>query len=966
MTRDDEYERLIERNRRLISENERLRQELEYYHICYGRIIPQLPQFCSVAVPEKTLNDEDKAPSQPAVTRSSSVAEKISLFRSLFKGREDVYARRWYSKKSGKSGYRPVCLNEWRSRLCDKSRVKCSECKNRLFAPLDDETLYRHLSGQDEHAADVVGIYPVTNDDGCYFLAFDFDGKNWQSEVGAVRAVCDAHKIPALYERSRSGQGGHVWLFFEEKVKAAQARRLGACILNAVMEKCHTLSFSAYDRMFPNQDYLPQGGLGNLIALPLQGRARREGNSVFIDENFVACADQWSILGGVSKISPPYFAKLLSVLSEYSHAEEHENTDSDACYSARGDRALFAAADLPSEIEIVLSDMVYILKEGMSERALACIKRMSAYPNPDFFRAQRMRLPTYDKPRYISVYTEDDKYVAIPRGRWSMLRGLLKECGVCYSVKDERNGGVGVDISFSGELREEQQKAFAALNSHDIGVLSATTAFGKTVVGAMLIAEKKRNALVLVHTSALLNQWKAALNKFLVFNYGLPQKPKGRGRRREPEYIGQLGATKNTLNGKVDIAIMQSLADKDGVKDIVKNYGLVIVDECHHVPAFMFEQVLKSVNSKYVYGLTATPFRADGRQESIFMLCGDISYRVDALEQAKRQLFAHVAVPRFTNFRMPLVPDGGFKTLNQIFEQLCTSRERNLLIIEDVVKAVNGGHMPIVLTERTEHAKLLTGAIERRGIRTILLVGKESAKTKREKLSSIASAGKAERFVIVAVGKYVGEGFDFARLDTLFLAMPISWKGKLAQYVGRLHRDYIGKKQVTVYDYVDLNVAMLENMYRKRLKGYAELGYEVRMGEGNGKSSVLFDKADFARVFAEDILSAHKCIFLACPTFAAGRIAKFMRIYAEFIDKPDVTVLTNPSVDRTLAERLESVGVKVVASGDVHTCCAVIADSLVWYGSISPLGYAGGGETMLRFDDREIAAMLKDIAEHKT
>ena len=788
-------------------------------------------------------------------------------------------------------------------------------------------------------------------------------------KIGRAKSVPSAPcamliRSPALYERSRSGQGGHVWLFFEEKVKAAQARRLGACILNAAMEKCHTLSFSAYDRMFPNQDYLPHGGLGNLIALPLQGRARREGNSVFIDENLVAYADQWRILGDVSKINPPYFAKLLSVLSEYSHAEEHENTDGDARQSAQTDRALFVAADFPSEIEIVLSDMVYILKEGISERALARIKRMGAYPNPDFFRAQRMRLPTYDKPRYISVYTEDDKYVAIPRGRWRMLRGLLKECGVCCSVKDERNGGVGVDISFSGELREEQQKAFAALNSHDIGVLSATTAFGKTVVGARLIAEKKRNAFVLVHTSALLNQWKAALNKFLMFNYALPQKPKGRGRRREPEYIGQLGATKNTLNGKVDIAIMQSLADKDGVKDIVKNYGLVIVDECHHVPAFMFEQVLKSVNSKYVYGLTATPFRADGRQESIFMLCGDISYRVDALEQAKRQLFAHVAVPRFTSFRMLLVPDGGFKTLNQIFEQLCASRERNLLIIEDVIKAVNGGHMPIVLTERTEHAKLLTGAIERRGISTILLVGKESAKTKREKLSSIASAGKAERFVIVAVGKYVGEGFDFARLDTLFLAMPISWKGKLAQYVGRLHRDYIGKKQVTVYDYVDLNVAILENMYRKRLKGYAELGYEVRMGEGKGKSSVLFDKADFVRVFAEDILSAHRNIFLACPTFAAGRIAKFMRIYAAFIDKPDVTVLTNQSADRALAERLESVGVKVVVCGDVHTCCAVIDDSLVWYGSISPLGYAGVGDTMLRFDDREIAAMLKGIAEH--
>ena len=425
--------------------------------------------------------------------------------------------------------------------------------------------------------------------------------------------------------------------------------------------------------------------------------------------------------------------------------------------------------------------MIYTEKSGVSERALGAIKRMGVYANPEFFKAQKMRLPTYGKPRFICVYEEDDAYIVIPRGRLDRLRSLLKEAGVQFLLDDRRNGGEKIKVSFNGTLREEQQRAFSALMSRDTGVLSATTAFGKTVVGARMIAERKRNTLVLVHTSALLNQWKSTLTKFLDFGYELPEWKKTRGRKKELSYIGQLGAAKNTLNGKIDIAIMQSLGGKNGVKEIVKNYGLVIVDECHHVPALMFEQVLKAVNAKYVYGLTATPVRADG----------------------------------------------GLKTLNRIFSELCVSKNRNKLIVDDVVKTVDCGRMPIVLTERSEHAKLLTDEIEKRSVKVFLLVGKESAKLKREKLAEIAAAKPLERFAIVAIGRYVGEGFDFARLDTLFLAMLISWKGKLTQYAGRLHRDYAGKNEVIIYDYVDLNVSMLENMYHKRLKGYKDIGYEI-------------------------------------------------------------------------------------------------------------------------------------------
>lgn len=959
-----EYAALQEECECLRAENQRLNKDLARYRAKYGELFePDKGGEIEPQSTEAVKFDKNKisAPSSNVVlvTNQSPSEEKIKLFRFLYRGREDVYAKRWYSEKSGKSGYQPVCLNEWNTWLCDKRKTKCSECKNRKFAPLDDGVIYKHLQGKSPNGADVVGIYPLTEDEHCYFLAMDFDGNSWEDDIVAVRAVCKKHEIPILVERSRSGLGGHVWFFFKEKVRAVLARKFGTFLLNGAMRMRHSIRFSAYDRLFPNQDYMPKGGFGNLIALPLQGMARRRGNSVFVDENFVPYSDQWQVLSSVSRIDVEKLKEWTDILSVYSASNDFESpAEEDAAKAKNGG---WAAEDFPPIVRIIVSDMIYVEKKGLSERALWAIKRMGAYANPEFYKAQKMRLPTYDKPRYITVYEENDLCLAIPRGRMERLRSLLKEAGAQFSMEDRRNAGTELDVVFQGTLRDEQEKAFAALSSRDIGVLSATTAFGKTVVGARMIAAKRRNTLVLVHTSALLNQWKSALTKFLSFGYALPEQPKRRGRKKELSYIGQLGATKNTLNGKLDIAIIQSLGGKNGVKDVVRNYGMVLVDECHHVPALMFEQVLKSVNAKYVYGLTATPVRADGRQESIFMQCGEIAYRVDAIEQAQRQLFDHIAVPRFTDFRMPLVADSGFKTLNQIFAELCLSKNRNAMIVEDILKAVNAGRMPIVLTERTEHAKLLTDAIQHRGVKTFLLIGKEAAKLKREKLAAIAAAGQAERFVIVAVGRYVGEGFDFARLDTLFLAMPISWKGKLTQYAGRLHRDYVGKREVVIYDYVDLNVAMLENMYHKRIKGYKDIGYEIRVDAKTGKRGILFNKTDFKRIFNEDITSAHKEILIVSPSLIAGRVTKFLRVYSTLPDKPNVTVVTRATDDeKTMQqlERLKRTGIAIQIHDDLHLRCAVIDGSLVWYGSISPLGYAGDTDSSLRFDSREIAEML--------
>lgn len=951
---------------RLRTENAALKKEIAYFRLYYGAELSAPVR--ATALPDAVASDvgtEANAiePSDclDAVTNQSSPEEKIALFMSLFRGREDVYAKRWHSEKSGKSGYQPVCLNEWNPRLCDKRKTKCADCKNRKFAPLSENSVRSHLQGKAIACTDTIGIYPLTEDGRCYFLAMDFDGEGWKEDISAVSEVCAKYDIPVLTERSRSGQGGHLWFFFADKIRASTARQLGTRLLGAAMRLRHDIGFSAYDRLFPNQDIMPKGGFGNLIALPLQGVPRRNGNSVFVDENFTAYPDQWRVLSSIPRIEDERLKGILGALSEYDEPNEQPLPQNIENNVDKKQKSGLTADDFPAIVRIVCSNMVFVEKAGVSERALGAIKRMGAYANPEFFIAQKMRLPTYGKPRFICVFEEDDTYLGIPRGRLSRLRGLLKEAGARFSLDDERNEGAHIDISFNGILREEQQRAFSALTSRDTGVLSATTAFGKTVVGARLIAEKKRNTLVLVHTSALLNQWKAALLKFLSFGYELPEQPKSRGRKKEISFIGQLGATKNTVNGKIDIAIIQSLGGKNGVKEFVKNYGLVIVDECHHVPALMFEQVLKAVRAKYVYGLTATPVRADGRQESIFMQCGDISYRIDAREHAEQQLFEHYTVPRFTDFRMPLAVDGGLKTLNRVFAELILSKNRNKLIVDDVVKAVDGGRMPIVLTERSEHANLLASAIEKRNVKVFLLVGKESAKRKREKLSEIAAAKPSERFAIVAIGRYVGEGFDFARLDTLFLAMPISWKGKLAQYAGRLHRDYVGKNEVIVYDYVDLNVAMLENMYHKRLSGYKEIGYEIRADVKSQKHGILYDKTDFKRVFDEDVFSVRKNIVIVSPRLAAGRITKFLRVFNALV-RPKATVVTRGAngdpETQILIERLIKAGVSVVTRDDLHLRCAVIDGSLVWYGCVNPLGYAGETDSALRFDSPEIAETL--------
>ena len=947
----DEYSDMLEKYNLLLEENKKLKAELALLKDKTGLVMPE-----AEATPQISIS---------SINKHSSPEEKINLFRSLFKGREDVFARRWYSKTTDKSGYQPVCENEWNEEFCDKKKYKCSACPNRKLMVLTDKDIYRHLSGKDSYGRDVVGIYPMLTDETCLFLCADFDEENFKSDVTAFRKTCEEFDIPISVEISRSGNGAHAWIFFEGPVSASVARKLGSGILTKTMEKSN-LSFKSYDRFFPNQDTMPNGGFGNLVALPLQGQARKSGNSLFVDENFIPCPDQWEYLGSIQKLSPEKVDELVAVLCKSGDLGELISDKEDKPWESKKQIEI-TADDYPSELEIVHSNMLYIPTKDLSAGLINKIKRLAAFRNPDFYRAQALRLPIYDKPRIICTADIFDDYVALPRGCESALCDMFSGTSTNISITDKTNHGTEIPVDFNGILREEQQPAADALLKHNIGVLSATTAFGKTVVASYLIGERKTNTLVLVHTQSLMTQWQKSLQQFLTINVAPPEKQKGRGRRKAWSPVGVLGAGKNTINGIIDIAVMQSLISEDEVKELVRNYGMIIVDECHHVSAVNFEKILKYANAKYVYGLTATPTRQDGHHPIIFMQCGPIRYKVDAKSQAEKRNFEHYLIPRFTPYRCETKD----KNITEIYKDLSENELRNSYIVNDIIKALKSRRTPIVLTERREHVLKLKDMLNGFCKNIITLFGTSSQKERRETLEKLQAIPNDKNLIIIATGRYVGEGFDYPRLDTLFLALPIAWKGKVAQYAGRLHRNYPGKSEVQIYDYVDVHIPVLERMYQKRLKGYSSIGYKVKIDNDHSVTpDLIYDGKSFYPVYCQDIKSAHKEVIIVCPFMRKNRISQLSKVLTQALqNEVSVTVITRPpenfkeSEQETVKENttlLQNCGVNIMYKSDFHQKFTIVDNQIVWYGSVNFLSFGTNEESIMRFVSFDVAGELTD------
>ena len=928
-----ERQRLLERIKELEAENAELKKRL-------GKDIVTVVQ-------------------EPTAMQKLSVQEKVELFRSLFKGREDVFARRWYSKASGKGGYQPVCQNEWNRQLCDKRKFRCAECPNRQFAPLTDNDFYRHLEGKDADGRDVIGLYVLNEDNTCNLLCTDFDDKNcehgYQEDVVAFVDVCKSWGIPCSIERSRSGNGAHVWIIFETPVLAVKARRLGNAILTEAMNRDGRISFKSYDRFFPNQDILPEGGLGNLVALPLQGNARKNGNSVFVNEYFEPFPHQWEYLLNVGKFSASALEEILKQTANIMPLGDLSKTSENKPWEVPTATKI-EKSDFSSEIVITRSNMLYIPLSQLSSKVLNHLRRIASFRNPEFYSKQALRLSTYQTPRIISCADLTDEYLTLPRGCEDALTTLLKEKNVAYRFEDKTNHGRAISVHFSGNLRKNQQEAVNALASNNMGVLSATTAFGKTVAAIGLIAEHSVNTLILIHTKALLDQWVQRLEQFLVVD-DVPIIEKGK-HKKNLSPIGTLSSTGNKLHGIIDIALMQSCMMDGEVKPFVKDYGLVIADECHHVSAINFEQILKAVNARFVYGLTATPIRKDGHQPIIFMQCGPIRYNADAKAQMRDQTFQRLLVPRFTPFR-PV--NGEDLSFTKVAQQLAEDEYRNLFIVKDVIEALKEGRSPIILTSRTAHVEILANLLKPHCPNVITLVGSESTKEKRMKMEYLQSIPSTEPLVIVATGKYVGEGFDYARLDTLFLVLPVAWKGIVAQYAGRLHREFEGKQDVQIYDYIDIRVPVCESMYRKRLKGYASIGYRIRNNEMFDSlfptTDIIYDGLNFVSPFVSDLSQCKRSVVISCPKV---RIGKQTQIAERLIDLAangiEVVLYTREENDNTL--RLQHQGISVITIQHLSLHAAIIDKSTIWYGSVSILGYHPVEDNLIRFRNPEIATNL--------
>ncbi len=763
---------------------------------------------------------------QPSVTNQSPQEEKIALFRSLFRGREDVYPRRFESLKTGKKGYQPVCRNEWVSGVCEKPKIRCEDCGQREFLPVTDLVVRNHLQGfdpQDRPGRDfTIGVYPMLSDETCWFLAVDFDKASWQEDARAFLETCSLLNIPAALERSRSGNGGHVWIFFAEPVPAALARQVGAYILSQTMERRPEIGLDSYDRFFPSQDTLPRGGFGNLIALPLQKKPRENGNSVFVNDQVIPHPDQWAFLASLHRMSR---SELDTVLRRVEKQEELlgirlpvTDEDDERPWSMPPSRKRTEqpiARPLPALLDLVLGNQIYIPKAGLSPSLRNRLICLAAFQNPEFYQAQGMRLSTFGKPRIISCCEVFPKHLGLPRGCQDELLALLESLNIRVNLADKRNVGSRLDVQFHGALRDEQQQAADTLLKHEIGVLAASTAFGKTVVAAYLIAQRQVNTLVIVHRRQLLDQWVQALSQFLEI---------------APKEIGQVGGGKHKSKGQLDVAMIQSLYQDGAVSDIVGNYSYVIVDECHHISAVSFEQVIRQSKARYLTGLSATVTRKDGHHPIIFMQCGPVRYKVSDRSQAEKRPFDHKVVVRPTDFRLPShLQNTADQSIQEIYTLLANDDERNRLIVEDIAAAVSAHRFPVLLTERREHLEALATLLANKIAHVFVMKGGMGKKQRRQLADQIACVPADQSRVILATGRYLGEGFDDERLDTLFLALPISWRGTLTQYAGRLHRLNAAKKEVIIYDYVDLEVPVLAKMHARRKTGYKALGYEIEL-----------------------------------------------------------------------------------------------------------------------------------------
>lgn len=966
--------------RNLQDENRRLKMQLEKANIAYESENP---------FEEKIETNEDYDPDQGERILSKYITEDlVNKYFAMFWGRTDVYA-----KRGTKGGYFPQCNNRWKDRICPKQRgekINCEVCEHREWTKLEPRKIIEHLLGNREDGADVLGIYPLLPDGTCRFLVFDFDNhekgaektdfantdEEWHEEVDALRRICESNGITPLVERSRSGRGAHVWIFFKKPVPAALARNFGFLLLDKGSASINLKSFHYYDRMYPSQDVA--SSIGNLIALPLQGQALKSGNSAFVDRNWNAYPDQWDILlNHMEKLSlediEEHMKKWQTELAEKKGIVSLEALQSRPKPWKKKDG--FVKSDVVGKMHIVLGDGIYVDTLNLMPRLQNQIRSMAAFDNPIFYKNKRLGYSNYYNFSAIYMGKDIDGYIRIPRGLRDNLCTSCKEAGIEYEIIDHREKGRPIRVTFNGDLKTQQDLAAQRLLAFDHGVLSAATAFGKTVVCSYLIAERKVNTLILLQSKELLEQWVDELNKFLIIDEEPPiYKTKSGREKRRDSVIGILHGNKNTLTGIIDVAMIGSIYSKGKFNELINSYGMVLMDECHHCGSNTSIEVMQKVNARYIYGVSATPKRGDHLEKIIFMLLGPIRHSYTAKERAVEQGIGHYVYPRYTR-----VVDANESKIDihEAYALISMNSARNEMILEDTRTCVKEGRTPVILTRYKEQAKYLYDHLQGDADNVFILYGDNSDKENREVRKRLKEVPQDQSMILVATGQKIGEGFDYPRLDTLMLAAPVSFSSRLEQYIGRLNRDYDGKTEVIVYDYVDSHIRDFDNMYAKRLCTYKRTGFQLITNSVLSKqtANAIYDSGNYMDIFERDIVEAQKRIIVSSPELTQDKVERFIylvKLRQEYgvdvtviITEPQNLSYGNPEFCQRLIKEMQENGIRVIAKDEVIEHFAIIDEDLVWHGGMNLLGREDAWDNLMRIKSLSVAAELMEIGFKK-
>lgn len=962
--------------RSLQDENKRLKEQLEKANIPYD---------AENIFAEKIENIEEYDPDQGGRILDKYITRDLAnQYFSMFWGRTDVYA-----KRGTKGGYFPQCNHRWDNQICPKQRgekLNCEACEHTEWTKLTLEKIISHLLGYKEDGSDVLGVYPLLLDGTCRFIVFDFDNHEkgaeqtdfanvndeWHYEVDALRLICETNGITPLVERSRSGRGAHVWIFFKRPVSASLARNFGFLLLDKGSASINLKSFHYYDRMYPSQDVA--SSIGNLIALPLQGRALKNGNSAFVDKNWNAYPDQWDILlNQTEKLGIDDIERLMMKWQ----GELTQGTGIPSAVTSQNrpkpwkKKDGFVKSDVVGKMHIVLSDGIYVDTLNLMPRLQNQIRSMAAFDNPIFYKNKRLGYSNYYNFSAVYMGKDVDGYIDIPRGLRDTLILSVKEAGIEYEIEDHREKGRPIRVSFHGDLRIQQELAAHRLLAYDHGVLSAATAFGKTVVCSYLISERKVNTLILLQSKELLEQWAEALNRFLIIDEEPPvyKTKTGREKRRD-SVIGILHGSKNTLTGIIDVAMVGSMYSKGKFNEYINSYGMVLMDECHHAGSATAVEVLQKVNARYVYGVTATPKRGDNLEKIIHMLLGPIRHSYTAKERAIEQGIGHYVYPRYTRV---IDTRENKDDINEAYSLISNSTVRNDMILEDTRVCVKDGRTPVILTKYKEQAKYLYENLQKDADFVFILYGDNSDKENSSVRRRLKEVPKEKSLILVATGQKIGEGFDYPRLDTLMLAAPVSFEGRLEQYIGRLNRDCEGKKEVIVYDYIDLHIRVFDNMYAKRLRTYKRAGFELIANGILAKQTVnaIYDGSGYTDVFEQDIVETEKQIIVSSPEITRDKIERFIYLVKARQEAGCmVTVITtepqnisygSPEFCQGLIDAMQENGIRVITREEVAEHFAVIDEELVWHGGMNLLGKEDVWDNLMRIKSAQVAAELLEI-----